>query len=492
LALDRNLSDSMYSEYYGLKADPFRLSPDHQFCLPHRSFAKAKAYMRYALHRNEGFVMITGAPGTGKTTLIDDLLAGIDQSEFSIGRLVSVQVEADDILRLVANEFGINTEQSDKSDILRVLATQFTRNFKQGKRSLLIVDEAQGLALSALEELRLLTNLRVGGHPMLQIFLVGQEELRDMVTRPELEQLNQRMIASYHMEPLKPDEFVAYVLHRLTVAGWRGSPHFKSELFPQLFKFSNGLPRRINHICSRLLLHGFLEEKSELAADDIEIVIKELRAEHYSITESSALITQEEFNAKDLERMAHSAIREQSAFVELPRQQVGDVAPLLHVDGPSGQSQQSAMASVIVHTDTPAKERGSEEQVVRKQKQRNIDADRVSFRLPLARVAGWAAALLLGFSMLLLMLLVALPNQQLDKLASQSWLNEVGLIKVRAQVSSWSGGRLPLKTIDIQQLQPVSPAPTAIERANEEPQQVLGDVKTVAVSPHSGQQAPRL
>jgi hypothetical protein len=150
------------------------------------------------------------------------------------------------------------------------------------------------------------------------------------------------------------------------------------------------------------------------------------------------------------------------------------------------------MASVIVPTDTPAKERGSEEQVVRKQKQRNIDADRVSFRLPLARVAGWAGASLLGFSMLLLMLLVALPNQQLDKLASQSWLNEVGLIKVRAQVSSWSGGRLPLKTIDIQQLQPVSPAPTAIERANEEPQQVLGDVKTVAVSPHSGQQAPRL
>ncbi|HXK55495.1 MAG TPA: ATP-binding protein, partial [Gammaproteobacteria bacterium] len=157
----------MYRKYYGLKADPFRLSPDHAFCLQHRSFAKAKAYMRYAMHRNEGFVMITGAPGTGKTTLIDDLLAGIRDSGFSIARLVSAQVEADDILRMVAAEFGLTVRQTEKSEILRLLFNQFTLNFKQGKRSLLIVDEAQGLGLSALEELRLLTNMRIGGQPML-------------------------------------------------------------------------------------------------------------------------------------------------------------------------------------------------------------------------------------------------------------------------------------------------------------------------------------
>ena len=133
----------MYRKYYGLKADPFRLSPDHAFCLQHRSFAKAKAYMRYAMHRNEGFVMITGAPGTGKTTLIDDLLAGIRDSGFSIARLVSAQVEADDILRMVAAEFGLTVRQTEKSEILRLLFNQFTLNFKQGKRSLLIVDEAQ-------------------------------------------------------------------------------------------------------------------------------------------------------------------------------------------------------------------------------------------------------------------------------------------------------------------------------------------------------------
>ena len=278
----------MYEEFYRLKAEPFRLSPDHKFCFGHKGFQKARAYMAYAFMRAEGFVMITGAPGTGKTTLIDDLLAGIEESDFSIGRLVSAQVEADDILRLVAGEFGISASRTDKSEILRLLADQFMRNFKLGRRSLLIVDEAQGLSLSALEELRLLTNMRVGGQPMLQIFLVGQEELRDMVTSPELEQLNQRMIAAYHMEPLKPDEFVAYVLHRLTVAGWKGNPRFKPEIFPELFRFSNGLPRRINHICSRLLLHGFLEEKRKLDADDMEIVIKELRAEHYSIRENSA------------------------------------------------------------------------------------------------------------------------------------------------------------------------------------------------------------
>ncbi|MCP5446372.1 MAG: AAA family ATPase [Chromatiaceae bacterium] len=510
----------MYRKFYGLKADPFRLSPDHAFCLPHRSFAKAKAYMRYAMHRGEGFVMITGAPGTGKTTLIDDLLAGTRDAGYRIARLVSAQVEADDILRMVAAEFGISVSQTNKSEILRLLSNHFTLNFKQGKRSLLIVDEAQGLGLTALEELRLLTNLRIGGQPMLQIFLVGQEELRDMVTSPELEQLNQRMIAAYHMEPLKPDEFVAYVLHRLTVAGWKGNPRFTPALFPELFRFSNGLPRRINHICSRLLLHGFLEEKAQLDADDMEIVIKELRAEHYAIKENTALITQDKFNAEDLQRMARSAMSDQAATEAVlaetraqaaaaakrrieqsqmrSQQIVADQASPTAVAAEPGR--QSGKIHITPSAAQPLATSAVAEQAPGQPDNRAmsepLDIDqqlrsglrRAFFKPPVFR-RFWAAAstLTVGLSLLLL---VSIPSHQLNKVASQSLWNDIGVTKFRTQVSSWSGGRLPLKGSAGYGFQPVSPA--AIERGDAEPSQALGKFKTAAVSQRNNLTAPQL
>jgi len=480
----------MYRKHYGLTADPFRLSPDQAFCLPHRSFAKAKAYMRYAMHRGEGFVMITGAPGTGKTTLIDDLLAGVRESEFSIARLVSAQVEADDILRMVAAEFGLSAGRMEKSELLRLLSNLFTSNFKQGKRSLLIVDEAQGLGLSALEELRLLTNFRNGGQPMLQIFLVGQEELRDMVTSPELEQLNQRMIAAYHMEPLKPNEFVAYVLHRLTVAGWKGNPGFKPNLFPELFRFSNGLPRRINHICSRLLLHGFLEEKAVLDAADMEIVIKELRAEHYAIKECASFITQDKFNPDDLQRMAQSAMSRQqtTASVATSKQEQTGVIIKPNFGDERHPAPEPAMLEEGVETAAAVakgdQQSGSDEiapkvaaQVVSPEVDKTSigQADGRGRGEPKdigreirngerrnrigkygIRVSNWGVAIVVTVGVPLL-LLISVPSQQLNQVASQSLWKSIGLTGIRDQISNWSGGRLPLRKTERSASQPVTP-----------------------------------
>ena len=491
----------MYRKYYGLKSDPFRLSPDHAFCLPHRSFAKAKAYMRYAMHRNEGFVMITGAPGTGKTTLIDDLLAGTRASDFSIARLVSAQVEADDILRMVAAEFGIPAQKIDKSEILRLLSNQFTLNFKQRKRSLLIVDEAQGLAVSALEELRLLTNMRNGGQPLLQIFLVGQEELRDMVTSPELEQLNQRMIAAYHMEPLKPEEFVAYVLHRLTVAGWKGNPGFKPELFPELFRFSNGLPRRINHICSRLLLHGFLEEKRQLDAADMDIVIKELRAEHYAIKENTSLITQDKFNPEDLRRMARSALSEQSAVAADGKEGSTAVAAPGYQEMPD-QAQQPAACDPVKPAETTPPDMAcgnseaqqsagvfdvpgpAQQLVVPVVAKRSFH-----LRLPVIRFSTAAAVFTMSIGLSLL-LLVSAPTQHLNKFAGHALWDDIGLTGIRTLVSNWSGGRLPLKGENGSGLKPLSPA--VIERRDEEPGQASAKFNTAAESEESDRPAAQL
>ncbi|TVP83334.1 MAG: DUF4440 domain-containing protein [Thioalkalivibrio sp.] len=269
----------MYESFYGLKADPFRLSSDANFRFDHRSYKRAKASVQYALHRAEGFVMITGRPGTGKTTLVNDLTASLSRREVIVGSLVSTQLEADDLLRMTAHAFGLNAQAPQKSQILMRLMEYLAQQHRQGLRTLLIIDEAQDLAPSALEELRLLTNLQHGGHPLLQIVLIGQENLRVLVRRPELEQVHQRLIAAWHLEPLGPEETIGYVRHRLERAGWSGDPSFEPGVMPIVYQFSEGVPRRVNLICSRLLLYGFIGDSHTITEEDGRAVAQELKDE---------------------------------------------------------------------------------------------------------------------------------------------------------------------------------------------------------------------
>jgi general secretion pathway protein A len=269
----------MYEVFYSLRAEPFRLSPDHRFCYEHSGYAKARAYMAYALKRAEGFVMITGRPGTGKTTLIGELVENLTDEDVITANLVCTQLEADDLLRTVAYSFEIGSSNVDKAELLQRITVMLNRWHREGRRALLVVDEAQDLSISAMEELRLLTNIQVGGQPLLQIFLLGQPELRDLILSPELEQVHQRIVAASHLEGLQEDEAEAYVLHRLQVVGWQGDPAIDRRIFPLIHKFSEGIPRRINLICSRLFLLGCVEERHEIGPDDVRIVIQELQAE---------------------------------------------------------------------------------------------------------------------------------------------------------------------------------------------------------------------
>jgi putative secretion ATPase (PEP-CTERM system associated) len=269
----------MHLTHYKLHADPFRLSPDPQFCFPHRTYRKAMIYMRHALLRAEGFIVITGQPGMGKTTLINDLLQGQENDQVKIARLVSTQLAADDLLRLVAYAFDLKPEGMDKATILNRIARFLEQQHQIGRRTLLIVDEAQDVREDALEELRLLTNIQIMGHQLLQIFLVGQEDLRGMVSAPSLEQLHQRVIAATHLEPLTVSETREYIKHRLRRVGWSGNPMISNQAYAMIHLFSRGIPRQINQICSRLLLHGSIEEKDRLGLLDLQVVIEELHEE---------------------------------------------------------------------------------------------------------------------------------------------------------------------------------------------------------------------
>jgi type II secretory pathway predicted ATPase ExeA len=269
----------MFEAFYKLSADPFRLSPDPGFSFQHRTYRKAMTYMLHALRRAEGFVMVTGQPGTGKSTLVTDLVSTLNPDQVAVAKIVSTQLTSNDLLNLLAYSFDLDPEGWSKAKVLVKVEHYLKQQYQLGRRPLLIIDEAQGMDNEALEELRLLTNLLVGNQQLLQVFLVGQEQLRDTVNTPTLEQLRQRLIATTFLEPLDADDTMAYIKHRLQCVNWKGDPLLSTETYPMIQRYSHGIPRRINQICSRLFLHGCIEEKHRLGTADLEIVIGELQQE---------------------------------------------------------------------------------------------------------------------------------------------------------------------------------------------------------------------
>ncbi|NNG13025.1 MAG: AAA family ATPase, partial [Halobacteria archaeon] len=285
---------------YKLSADPFRLSPDHRFAFSHPSYAKAKAYLEFALRRGEGFITITGGPGTGKTTLINEIVAGIRDADVLMATLNSTQLESRDLLHMVAAAFGLHYGEVSKPTLLLGLEEFLTQQKRHNKHAVLIVDEAQGLSPSAIEELRLLANLQLQSRLLLQVVLVGQERLRDVVQAPGMEHLSQRIIVASHLDPLTLPDTVAYVEHRLKKVRWQGDPAITEDALRLIHKFSGGVPRLINLICSRLFLFGGLEGTHELTGEDAQSVIEDLQQESLLPNEASESIAgQGEEQTKD-------------------------------------------------------------------------------------------------------------------------------------------------------------------------------------------------
>ncbi len=269
----------MYEEYFGLSGKPFQLNPDPDFYFGSRGHKRAMAYLEYGLHQGEGFIVITGEVGAGKTTLVRNLIRRIPQETVSAAQIVSTQVDADDLLRLVAGGFGIPHEGLEKSALLMRLEDHFRYLHAEGRRALLIVDEAQNLSPRAIEELRMLSNFQIDTRSLVQSFLIGQPEFREVMQRPEMRQLKQRIIASYHLGPLDRSETQAYIEHRLNHVGWAGAPSFDPACFDVIHEVTAGVPRRINTHCDRLLLGIYLAEKRHITPQDIREVSDELNSE---------------------------------------------------------------------------------------------------------------------------------------------------------------------------------------------------------------------
>ncbi len=269
----------MYDGFYNLTQKPFQLSADPDFFFQSSVHKRALAYMHYGLTQGEGFVLVTGTPGTGKTMLVKSLIKNLNKDKLLIGVMMTSQVGPEDTLRIVASTFGFKYLHNDKANLLSSFERFIVETAREGRRLLLIVDEAQNLPKQSLEELRMLTNLDANGMPVFQVFLVGQTELKRTIYAPDMEQLKQRIVSTFHLDPLDVDETRDYILFRLQTAGWQGKPEFTPGVFEIIHEFTGGIPRRINSLCDRLLLFGYLEELSLLDEHALNKVIAEVKEE---------------------------------------------------------------------------------------------------------------------------------------------------------------------------------------------------------------------
>ncbi|WP_151446690.1 XrtA/PEP-CTERM system-associated ATPase [Lacisediminimonas profundi] len=270
----------MYNDYYGFNAKPFQLKPDPDFFFGSKGHSRAMAYLQYGLSQDEGFIVITGDVGAGKTTLVRNLCRRLPADRIVVANIVNSALDNSvDVLRMVLAAFRQPFENISKAAMLMRLEMFMNECHGRGKRLLLIVDEAQNLSRPALEELRMLSNLHIGDTPMLQTFLLGQPEFRETMMSVEMSQLRQRVRATYHLGPLDEDETRTYIEHRLHRVGWRNDPEIDGDAHRAIHSHAGGIPRNINTLCDRLFLMGYLEELHHFGGLEVQQVIDDLQQE---------------------------------------------------------------------------------------------------------------------------------------------------------------------------------------------------------------------
>lgn len=265
----------MYRNYFSLRTKPFELLPDPEFLFPSGAHKRALMYLEYGIQEQSGFILFTGEVGAGKTTIIRSLLDKVPE-QLSIAKVFNTQLDTDQLLRMINDDFGIPPAAVNKADLLRDLNTFLIEQYAAGRRSILIIDEAQNLGPGQLEEIRLLSNLETSHAKLLQIILVGQPELRDRLGSPDLIQLRQRILVHCHLPPLTEAETAAYILHRLEQAGNREALAWGEGAMKRVHAASRGIPRLINILCDYILLDAFSAGAREVSAACVDSLLAQL------------------------------------------------------------------------------------------------------------------------------------------------------------------------------------------------------------------------
>jgi putative secretion ATPase (PEP-CTERM system associated) len=270
----------MFHDFYGLTGKPFQLTPDPAFYFRSVTHRKALSYLGYGLAQGEGFIVITGEVGAGKSTLVAHLMGTVDPQRLTVAQVVTSKLDHEEVIHVVAQSFGLEVDGHDKASALGAIEGFLHEQARSGRRCLLVVDESQNLSVTALEELRMLSNFQLGSHPLLQTLLLGQPEFRATLQgSPDLEQLRQRVIAAHHLEPMGKSEIEPYIVHRLKTVGWNGNPAFDQRVFTELYDASGGIPRRVNQIANRLLLLGAVDERTRIDSAMLKAVLDEMSEE---------------------------------------------------------------------------------------------------------------------------------------------------------------------------------------------------------------------
>jgi len=307
----------MYESFYGFSAKPFQLRPDPEFFYGSKGHKRAMAYLEYGLSQGEGFIVLTGEIGAGKTTLARNLFRNLESKKIVAAQIVSTHVDSNDILKLVAAAFGLSYAELSKAALLLELERFLRRCHQQGKRALLVVDEAQNLSQQTLEELRMLSNFQTDDTPLLQTFLLGQPEFRRTLLDANMQQLRQRVIATYHLGPMDEQETKAYIEHRLKTVGWMNDPLIDDDAYELIYNYCDGTPRKINLFCDRMLMMGYLEELHHFGEKEVSDVIQDFQQEFNAseqtpmdnATKSSFEETRDIYKKNDLERMENRLSR---------------------------------------------------------------------------------------------------------------------------------------------------------------------------------------
>ncbi len=273
----------MYLDFFGLKEKPFTITPNPKFIYLSKNHKEVFAHLLYGVQDQAGFIVVTGEVGTGKTTVLRTLLGELEDEQYRLAFIFNPCQSAIDLLRNINREFGIETGSSSNSDLLHALNEFLLKMRTEGRSVVLVIDEAQNLEPAVLEQIRLLSNLETDTDKLIQIILVGQPELKEILAREDLRQLNQRITVRYHLKPMDFTDTSDYIGHRLMVAGGTQQKVFTDKALKKIFSFSRGYPRLINILCDRALLVGYAEGCREVDGKMIQTAIRETGHENHKM-----------------------------------------------------------------------------------------------------------------------------------------------------------------------------------------------------------------